>query len=150
MAEKSSTIGEAAGSGAVSRGEVFHTHREAENGAFIGQVECGSARAAWAQMTPFLAESLPPSRERAILLWMAEGDTGTSSETLALASLGIARARGSWAPGDENDCGRCERLAARCPFVVEALPALLERDKRWGEWEARIRQAAEVGNASLR
>lgn len=85
------------------------------------------------------------SRERAILQWLADGETGISSEVLALASVGIiGKQWGSCPPGDGNDCGRCEALARRCPFVVDALPGLIEREPRWARWEARIREAARV------
>lgn len=84
-----------------------------------------------------------PTRERAILEWFAMNDCGISSEVLALASVGISSRRwGDRAPADMADSGRCERLATRCPFVVEALPRLIERNPEWARWAGRIRAAA--------
>jgi hypothetical protein len=85
----------------------------------------------------------------AVLRWMAMRDTGISSKVLALASLGITGADGNCEPADEGDCGRCERLAHACPFVVDALPGLIARNPRWARWETRIRAAAaRAGHAS--
>ena len=81
-------------------------------------------------------------RSTAILNWMGSSDTGISSKVLALASVGITGHYGDTAPGDSNDSGRCERLARTCPFVVEALPGLVERNPRWAKWADAIRGAA--------
>ena len=83
----------------------------------------------------------------AILRWFAEGQTGTSSKTLALASVGMVPKGpfGAAAPLDEGDSGRCEMLARMCPFVIEALPALIEQDRRWARWAPRIMEAAHAG-----
>ena len=86
------------------------------------------------------------SRATAILRWLANGDSGISSEVLAVTAVGITHDKwGSRAPGDEGDCGRCERLAEACPFVVEALPILATRNPNWIRWADRIRAAAERG-----
>lgn len=82
-------------------------------------------------------------RARAILEWLAAGDTGVSSEVLALASVGIKIARwGALAPADAEDSARCKRLAKRCPFVVEALPNLIAENPEWKRWAGRILKAA--------
>lgn len=80
----------------------------------------------------------------AILAWIAEGKTGVSSNTLALASVGLERKGpfGSGPPRDASDCDRCEMLAKMCPFVVEALPGLIEREPMWARWADRIVEAA--------
>ena len=117
-----------------------------------------SVRQEAAQMTPVVSRGQDPgdtqpslsvardtqtTRERAILEWLASGDTGISSATLALASVGIENGRwGAWAPVDEGDSGRCEWLATRCPFVTEALPGLIARNPEWERWAPRIRKAA--------
>ena len=88
-------------------------------------------------------------RAMAILRWFAEGEVGTSSRTLALASVGL-KARGTFgsdAPYDAGDSGRCERLARMCPFVADVLPALIKESARWERWAPRIRNAAEIGKS---
>jgi hypothetical protein len=81
-------------------------------------------------------------RAMSILRWIGGGDTGISSVVLALAACGIIGDRwGNCEPGDENDSGRCERLARSCPFVVDALPGLIERNQGWEKWADRIRSA---------
>jgi hypothetical protein len=77
-----------------------------------------------------------------ILLWLADGDTGVSSETLAFAAVGIMRGGFFTEPGDTADCGRCERLVRRLPWVADALPELAKRNPRWNRWAPRIQQAA--------
>jgi hypothetical protein len=83
------------------------------------------------------------SRSLQIMNWLAEGDTGISSEVLAMTSIGLKSQKCNYrAPADDSDCSRCEHLAKACPFVVEALPELIEQNPKWSRWADRIRQAA--------
>lgn len=59
--------------------------------------------------------------------WFASGDTGTSSETMALWLSSKVKCRwGASTPSDPSDLGRCLRLLERIP-----------------EWKARVSEMAE-------
>lgn len=85
--------------------------------------------------------------EQRLTRWALSGDTGTSSETLACAVLGIPdnnRRFGFDVPYDFDDFGRCYRLVQLVPEiltmwdkVVAACPAWGPIAKRWDELVAR-------------
>ncbi len=87
------------------------------------------------------------SRESLLLEWALTCETGASSVTLAAAAVGMTPCH-CFPPFDMHDSHKCEQLAERCPFVVDALPGLIERDPRWAKWEGRIREAAARAGAA--
>lgn len=78
----------------------------------------------------------PSSR---IIRWMATGDTGISSETLAAAYQGVENC---WAPSnyphDGGDFGRCYRLLLAVPEVRDGFTFLARTNEVWerliGRW----------------
>lgn len=54
-----------------------------------------------------------------ILNWMRSGDTGVSSETMALIAMGATKGDFS-APYDPSDFGRCYRLVKANPVIKES------------------------------
>ena len=90
-------------------------------------------------------ETLAPDVVTFLAEWLLNGEVGASAGALAAVTLGATPTSNVAAPWDESDCGRCERLARRCPEVVIALPALIAANKRWKRWEKRIRKAADKG-----
>lgn len=63
--------------------------------------------------------------------WLASGDTGTSSMTMALWLS--ARERYDWlsTPSDPADLGRCLRLLERIPEWKERVPEMAECSPEW-------------------
>jgi hypothetical protein len=68
---------------------------------------------------------LSTEAKRSLAAWFGGGDTGSSSETLAVAALtGFAPDHASY-PHDPSDFGRCARLIHNVPEVREAAFAAL-------------------------
>ena len=92
--------------------------------------------------------------EQRLTRWALSGDTGTLSETLACAVLGIPdnnRRFGFDVPYDHDDFGRCYRLVQLVPEiltmwdkVVAACPAWGPIAGRWDELVARYLSDIEV------
>ncbi len=53
--------------------------------------------------------------------WLTSGDTGSSSETLFAAILGLSPPRFADYPLDSSDFGRCFRMLKRLPDLAEHL-----------------------------
>lgn len=70
--------------------------------------------------------------KRALAAWFGCGDTGASSETMAVAALtGFAPGRAAY-PHDPADFGRCARLIKRVPEVrPAAFAALANKGDVW-------------------
>ena len=77
--------------------------------------------------------------QKEIITWMATGETGMSSKTLAFAALGELSGRISY-PYDPADLRRCLLLIRRCPKVSDAILILADHNKQWAalakEWDA--------------
>lgn len=77
--------------------------------------------------------------------WLADGDTGVSSETMVLIALGATKdPKGRWGvPRDSGDFGRCHRMLERLPFVRHHFGKVLELVPAYGplfrEWETLTR-----------
>lgn len=77
--------------------------------------------------------------DRELLEWLANGEKGLSSETMAFAALGIIK-RGFGGsryidyPRDPSDLRRCTKLVAAVPWVLgEADSLLREQSAVWAE-----------------
>lgn len=64
--------------------------------------------------------------QKKILVWLGNGDTGSSSKALALTALGAMPKNPSY-PSDGQDLGRCRRLIEFAPEAAKGLP-ILARD----------------------
>lgn len=95
-----------------------------------------------------------------ILAWLAQGETGISSETMAFAALGIERGGtfGTSHPHDPADLRRCVQLLEAVPALRDRMPMIAELSPVWGRlvanWgalEASLRRemAAKTGRAPL-
>jgi hypothetical protein len=75
-----------------------------------------------------------PANDR-IMEWLASGDTGISSETLAFEYLGTERKGhfGIGYPHDPADLGRCLRLIARVPGVRPCVDRLALKHEGWAK-----------------
>ncbi len=75
-----------------------------------------------------------PANER-ITEWLASGDTGISSESLAFEFLGTDRKGhfGVGYPHDPADLGRCLRLIARVPEVRPCVDSLAQKHDGWAK-----------------
>lgn len=78
-----------------------------------------------------------------VLEWLANGDTGISSETMAFwLAFGIKKTKYSRChhPYDIWDFERCETLLNAAPKLRELLPKMKELSEDWGRlvdnWEA--------------
>lgn len=69
---------------------------------------------------------LSPCAIREIAQWFVEGDTGSSSETIACIAMGACLTRSSKfsVPQDFADFGRCHRLVERVPELVHHFPVI--------------------------
>lgn len=65
-----------------------------------------------------------------VIDWLASGETGNSSKSLAFEYLGSAYSRID-APHDPSDLGRCLRLIDKVPAVRKAVDALALKHPRW-------------------
>lgn len=65
------------------------------------------------------------SERTSILNWMRSGDTGVSSETMALIAMGATRGDFD-APYDPADFGRCYRLVKANPVIKESFAKISE------------------------
>lgn len=89
--------------------------------------------------------------QRNIVQWIAQGETGISSETIAFTALGVEPRQKGY-PRDPGDLRRCLVLLQQCPVAARALPVLAETSDAWAalvrQWdslEASLR--AEVGDS---
>jgi hypothetical protein len=73
------------------------------------------------------------SIERRALLWMASGDTGTSSMTLCRHMLALPHdgTFGVSEPSDGSDLGRCCRLLLIIPEWVPRIPEMASLSNAW-------------------
>lgn len=73
--------------------------------------------------------------QQLVLQWLADGDTGVSSESLAFEYLGTVRGgySGIDAPHDPADLGRCLRLIKRVPEVRACVDSLAKKHSRWNK-----------------
>jgi hypothetical protein len=75
--------------------------------------------------------------ERATLEWLANGETGTSSKTMAFwLAFGI-RKRDGHQPYDPADLDRCLRLLQEVPALREKLPSMRHLSPQWAALVAR-------------
>lgn len=73
--------------------------------------------------------------EQRLTRWALSGDTGTSSETLACAVLGIPdnnRRFGFDVPYDHDDFGRCYRLVQLVPEILTMWDKVVAACPAWG------------------
>ena len=66
----------------------------------------------------------------AIIEWLANGETGLSSETIAFFALGKTNRRISY-PYDPADLNRCIKLLTDAPEAKKALPILANLNPTW-------------------
>ena len=66
----------------------------------------------------------------AIIDWLANGETGLSSKTIAFTALGKDYGDFSY-PRDPADLNRCIKLVEEVPSAKEAFPYLATRCERW-------------------
>lgn len=79
------------------------------------------------------AQDAGKTAEQRIHEWLASGDTGISSESLAFEYLGTERKRGICHPLDPADLGRCLRLIAIVPEVRKCVDNLAIKDDGWAK-----------------
>jgi len=65
-----------------------------------------------------------------ILDWLAQGQPGVSSETMAFTALGVSRRYAS-APSDPSDFNRCLLLVDEVPEVRDAFPRIRALSPKW-------------------
>lgn len=65
-----------------------------------------------------------------IIEWLANGDTGLSSETMAFMALGVVK-KWSAHPHDPSDFNRCLMLLEAEPMVRDSFPKLRELSPQW-------------------
>lgn len=65
-----------------------------------------------------------------IIEWLANGDTGLSSETMAFMALGVKKNH-SHHPHDTSDLNRCLLLLEAEPMVRLSFPKLRELSPQW-------------------
>lgn len=73
-----------------------------------------------------------------IIKWLANGEVGESSKTMAIVALGeLPRERSH--PRDPDDLNRCIKLVAAAPEVIDAFPAIRVISTKWAavidNWE---------------
>lgn len=68
--------------------------------------------------------------EKQILDWLANGETGLSSKTMALTALGSVPERISH-PLDPADFNRCLLLLKKAPVVRKSFPQIAALSKEW-------------------
>lgn len=92
--------------------------------------------------------------QTAVIEWMANGETGLSSEAIAF-NLAFGQTRRRDYPLDPSDFCRCIRLLNAAPGLRKKLPEMAKVSKhwrrlvaRWTEIEATL--VAEVGETSVR
>lgn len=80
-----------------------------------------------------------------VTAWLLSDDTGLSSRALAAHMLGVPMEgwRGTFAPLDEADRGRCVRLLQRFPEWELRLDELIALNDEWAEQIPLIRAALE-------
>lgn len=67
-----------------------------------------------------------------VIEWLADGDTGTSSKTIAFwLSKRLIYRNGPDVPSDPSDLGRCLRLLRAIPELRERLPEMAECSPQW-------------------
>jgi hypothetical protein len=78
------------------------------------------------------------SPSKRVMEWLASGDTGVSSESLAFEFMGTKRkgASGIGHPHDPADLGRCLRLIHRVPEVRRCVDSLATEDEGWAKCAA--------------
>lgn len=72
--------------------------------------------------------------QRRVISWFGAGDTGLSSETIAIAGSGGDKPKRGWDwPRDPSDFGRCARLLALIPELRDPAFARLSEDggEKW-------------------
>lgn len=74
--------------------------------------------------------------EKAVLIWMSEGETGLSSMSLARETAGLPHPdRGAWgaisAPSDPADLRRCRLLIEAVPEARQAVDSLALKHQGW-------------------
>lgn len=74
--------------------------------------------------------------EKAVLIWMSEGETGLSSMSLARETAGLPHPTkgsfgGIWAPSDPADLRRCRLLIEAVPEARQAVDRLAEKHDGW-------------------
>ena len=76
----------------------------------------------------------PPNRDdlhTKVLDWTYEGETGSSSLTIARTAVTRAAWKPFQFPRDPDDLRRCLLLIQAVPETVDALPILAQASKRW-------------------
>lgn len=72
------------------------------------------------------------SIERKVLEWLANGETGVSSETMAMAACGIKRGWSSH-PYDPADFNRCLMLIKAVPEIKYHMDKIAKISATWGK-----------------
>jgi len=65
-----------------------------------------------------------------VLEWLANGETGMSSETMAFMAIGVVK-RDHYFPHDPSDFNRCLLLLEAAPIVRESFPKIRELSPKW-------------------
>ncbi|MDD2609407.1 MAG: hypothetical protein PHX60_06870 [Giesbergeria sp.] len=75
--------------------------------------------------------------QEAVIAWLANGETGLSSETMAFwLAFGVRKNDESY-PHDPDDMDRCLKLLHHAPGLRERLPKMAEMSKIWAALVAR-------------
>ena len=78
--------------------------------------------------------------EQQVVNWLATGETGESSKTMALWLAFGARYKGASHPYDPDDLDRCLKLLAAAPALRERIPSMAKVSKHWAalvtQWDA--------------
>ncbi len=72
------------------------------------------------------------ARLRSVLEWLANGQTGMSSEAMAFTAVGVEReSYPTWPPSDPADFNRCMLMLERLPFVRDHFGAIASLSPEW-------------------
>jgi hypothetical protein len=74
-----------------------------------------------------------------IVRWLATGETGMSSKTMAFTALG-EKYTSEWHPADPADLNRCIKLVDAAPAVRDSFPKIAALNEHWqaviDNWDA--------------
>lgn len=77
-----------------------------------------------------MSKEIQVSKDEAVLRWMANGRTGSSSKTMAYCALGIDRDDVSH-PYDPADFNRCLLLVCQIPEIRDAFGLIAKLSPQW-------------------
>jgi len=72
-------------------------------------------------------------KNESLVMWLASGERGISSNTIVEHLTGIPATRGRWQgyPHDPDDLWRCRKLLREVPLLAPLLPNMATASKEW-------------------